>query len=260
MSLPPRQSPIGKRVSLFVTCIIDMIYPQTGLSVVDILEHLGVTVDFPAGQTCCGQPAFNAGYRGDARAVARHFLRTFARSEVIVTPSGSCCAMVRHEYPKLFSDEPMWGELAEQVAGRTWEFTEFITDGLGIHDLGLSLPQPRAFAFHDACHGLRLLGLGDGARQLVANMGNARIVDLPDSDVCCGFGGLFSVKMADISNHMLKAKLTAIMNCAADDIITGDASCLTQMNGGLGRAKATKRVRHIADVLADGLKGGRDEN
>ncbi len=257
MSSTNRSSPIGKRVSLFVTCIIDMIYPQIGLSVVDILEHVGVKVDFPYGQTCCGQPAFNAGYRGDARVVAQQFLRTFAESEVIVTPSGSCCAMVRHEYPKLFADEPRWRQLAEQIAGRTWEFTEFLTNGLGLHDLGLNLPEPKTFAFHDACHGLRLLGLGKSARQLVAAMGNARVVELEDSDVCCGFGGLFSVKMPQISNHMLKAKVAAIIACPADDILTGDASCLTQMNGGLGRAATPKRVRHVAEALAEGLKGKR---
>lgn len=255
MALPDRPSPKGKPVSLFVTCIVDMIYPQTGLSVVDILEHLGIHVDFPSGQTCCGQPAFNAGYRDDARSVARQFLRAFHEAHVIVTPSGSCCAMVRHEFPRLFAEDPIWLPLAEQAAAKTWEFTEYLVDGLGIEDLGAALPSAQSFAFHDACHGLRTLGLGEAARKLLGNVENATICDLTEHDVCCGFGGLFSVKMGNVSNAMLTTKIEHIHESDATTILTGDASCLTQMNGGLSRQGSGKRVRHIADVLAEGLKG-----
>lgn len=248
-----RPSPAGKRVSLFVTCMVDMIYPETGMSVVDILAHLGVEVDFPMSQMCCGQPAFNSGYRNDARAVAEKFLETFATAEVIVMPSGSCSAMVRHEYPTLFEGDATWEPLARRAASITWEFTEFIVDGLGIEDIGLKLPQPQTFAFHDACHGLRLLGLGPASRKLVGNMENATVNELPDADVCCGFGGLFSVKMPGISNAMLQKKVGCINACDADTIITGDVSCMTQMNGGLSRNESSRRVRHVADVLADGL-------
>lgn len=259
MSLLERESPKGKKVSLFVTCIVDMIYPQTGMSVVDILEYLGLEVDFPMEQTCCGQPGFNAGFRADAKTVAKQFLKAFKDAEVIVTPSGSCGAMVIHEYPTLFTPED--GELYEQaqhIASITWEFTEFLVDGLGIERLDLKLPQKETFAFHDACHGLRVLGLSEGGRKLVQGMENAAVVELNECDVCCGFGGLFSVKMPDISNAMLTKKVKNINSSGADTIITGDVSCLTQMNGGLSRQESPKRVMHIADVLAKGLKGAND--
>lgn len=261
MTLSQRPSPLGKRVSLFVTCIVDMVYPQTGLSVVDILEHLGIEVDFPEAQTCCGQPGYNSGYRAEAKQVAIQFLKAFAHAEVIVTPSGSCAAMVRHEYPTLFADDPDWLPQVERIVSITWEFSEFLVDGLGISDLQLKLPQARTFAFHDACHGLRLLKLGSAARTLVGSIENAAVTELTDCDVCCGFGGLFSVKMADVSGAMLQKKMDHINASAADTIITGDASCLTHMNGGLARKGSSKRVAHLADVLAEGLKGAStDEN
>jgi L-lactate dehydrogenase complex protein LldE len=258
MSLPERESPKGKRVSFFVTCIMDMIYPDTGMAVVDILEHLGVEVDFPATQTCCGQPGFNSGYQRESKQVAKQFLRAFKDAEVIVTASGSCGAMVRHEYPTLFADDPEWSALATKMAAITWEITEFIVEGLGITDLKLRLPQKKTFAFHDACHGLRILGLGDHGRTLVENIDNAVVVDLNECDVCCGFGGLFSVKMPDVSNAMLAKKIVNINASSAETIITSDVSCMTQMNGGLSRQNSPKRVCHIADVLAEGLKGKGD--
>lgn len=259
MTLPERESPIGKRVSLFVTCMVDMIYPQTGLSVVDILEHLGIEVNFPTAQTCCGQPGFNAGYRAEARQVASQFLRAFQDAEVIVTPSGSCAAMVRHEYPALFADEPEKLAAAQRMASITWEFTEFLVDGLGITDLNARLPEPCTFAFHDACHGLRILDLGGAGRKLLVNVENATLTELTEADVCCGFGGLFSVKMADVSGAMLQRKMEHIEDSAAQTILTGDVSCLTHMNGGLSRHDSPKRVRHIADVLAEGIRNRKQE-
>lgn len=250
-----RESPVGKPVSLFVTCIVDMIYPQTGMSVVEVLEHLGVTVEFPAAQTCCGQPGFNSGFRREAREVAMQFLRAFEGAQVIVTPSGSCAAMVRHEYPVLFADDPVWEARARKAAAMTWEFSEYLVDGLGITDIGAKLPQKQTFAFHDACHGLRVLGLGKQSRTLLEHVENAEITELNGCDVCCGFGGLFAVKMPDVSNAMLTQKVANINASVADTILTGDASCLTQMNGGLSRQQSGKRVRHLADVLAEGLQG-----
>lgn len=253
MALPARPSPKGKKVSLFVTCIVDMIYPETGMSVVDILEHLNIEADFPQAQTCCGQPAFNSGYHDEAKAVAIQFLTAFAEAEVIVSPSGSCVAMVRHEYPTLFADDDQWREKAEHIASITWELTEFLVDGLGVDDLNLAFPESQTFAFHDACHGLRLLGLGRAGRQLLQKADNANVTELTECDVCCGFGGLFSVKMPNVSNAMLQTKIEHIEDSKAETVITGDASCMTQMNGGLSRTNSTKRVRHIADVLAEGL-------
>lgn len=252
-----RPSPKGKPVSLFVTCIVDMIYPHTGMSVVRILEHLGIEVDFPMAQTCCGQPGFNSGYRDEAKTVAKQFLRAFDGAEVIVSPSGSCVAMVRHEYTTLFADDPEWLPKAERAASITWEFTEYLVDGLGIEDLHLKLPEKQTFTFHDACHGLRLLGLREGARKLMSHVENAEIEEMNECDVCCGFGGLFAVKMPNVSNAMLQAKIANIEAADAETVVTGDASCLTQMNGGLTRKNSDKHVEHIADVLASGLPAGK---
>lgn len=248
-----RPSPLYKPVSLFVTCIVDMIYPHTGVSVVEILEHLGVEVRFPLNQTCCGQMAFNAGFQDDARAVARQFLTAFADAEVIVAPSGSCASMVRHYYPELFKDDPKWRDRAQWAADITWEFTEYLVDGLGITDIGAALP-PTKVAFHHACHGYRLLHLDHQAQALASAVDGVTITELPRADQCCGFGGLFAVKMPEISGAMLEEKVENIERADADVIVTGDASCLTQMNGGLSRSESGKRVVHIADLLARGLK------
>lgn len=183
-------------------------------------------------------------------------MRAFAHAEVIVTPSGSCAAMVRHEYPALYAAAPHQLAQAERMASITWEFSEFIVQGLGITDLNARLPKPESFAFHDACHGLRLLGLGASSRTLLQHVENATVEDLVGCDACCGFGGLFSVKMADISGTMLQRKIDHINECPAQTILTGDVSCMTHMNGGLSKQQSTKRVRHVADVLAEGIKGG----
>ena len=253
MTSEKRESPIGKRVSLFVTCMVDMLYPQTGMAVVIVLEYLGLEVDFPIVQTCCGQPAFNAGYRREARHVAEQFLVAFENAEVIVTPSGSCAAMVRHEYPKLFEADPARRVLAERLAGITWEFTEFLVDGLGITDLGSRLPSPTTFAFHDSCHGLRLMGLGRAGRELVSHIENATIIEMEKHDVCCGFGGLFAVKMADVSGAMLAEKLAYVAECPAQ-VVGVDVSCQTHINGGLEKMGSPRRMRHVADVLAESLE------
>lgn len=256
MALLEREPPQGKRVSLFITCIVDMVYPQTGMSVVDILEYVGVQVDFPMAQTCCAQPAFNAGYRRESKTVAKHFIKAFQDAEVIVTPSGSCGAMVRHEYPRLFtSADGEWYQQAKRMAAITWEFSEYLVNGLGIENLDLTLPQKESFAIHDACHGLRGLRLGKTARGLMRHLGNAELLELNECDVCCGFGGLFSLKMPEVSNAMLMNKVGNINQSQADTIVTGDVSCMTQMNGGLARHQSRKRVLHLADVLAKGLKG-----
>lgn len=248
-----RPSPEGKPVSLFVTCMVDMLYPGTGWSTVELLEHLGVEVEFTPDQTCCGQPAFNAGHRPEARSVAQQFLRAFEGAEVILAPSGSCTAMVRHGFPTLFEDEPALMKKANRIASRTWELTEYIVDGLRRTDLGLRLPAAASFAIHDACHGLRLLNLGAAARALLGEVQRSELVELEDADECCGFGGLFSVKMADVSGAMLRRKIAHIEACGADTVVCGDVSCMAHMNGGLERKGSENRVQHIADVLARGL-------
>ncbi len=221
---------------------------------VRILDRLGVPVRFPLGQTCCGQPAFNGGFRADAAAVARQFLRAFADASVIVTPSGSCATMIRHYYPELFADDPEWRARAEWAAAITWEFTEYLVDGLGVADLGAALPPTRV-AFHDACHGLRELGLKRQARALAAQVAGVTLVEGAGEEQCCGFGGLFAVKMAAISSAMLREKLAAVEAADFDVLLTGDASCLTQINGGLARRGSRRRAVHIAEFLARGLPG-----
>jgi L-lactate dehydrogenase complex protein LldE len=230
-----------------------MLFPETGLSVVKVLEHLGLTVEFPMGQTCCGQPAYNAGYRPQARQVAEQFLRAFAQAEVIVTPSGSCAAMIRHEYPRLFGDDPAQQAAAERLAAITWEFSEFLVDGLRITNLSARLPQPTTFAFHDTCHGLRLLGLGAAGRQLIRQIENASLIELEDHDICCGFGGLFAVKMADVSGAMLEQKMARVNTCPAQ-VLALDVSCQMHINGGLAKTGSPHRLRHLADVLAEALQ------
>ncbi len=256
MSHPIRRpSVIGKPVSLFVTCIVDMIYPNTGMSTVEVLERLGVHVDFPEAQTCCGQMGFNAGYRDDAKAVAKHFLTAFKDAEVIVAPSGSCVSMVRHFYSQLFEDDPQWHDRAAYAASITWELTEYLVDGLGITDIGAALDKPLTIALHDACHGLRSLNLQQQPRALLGNVKNLTVEPLSGADQCCGFGGLFAIKMPDISGAMLNDKIRNINDSKADLIVTCDASCLTQINGGLSRQGCAKRTVHVADVLAGRVDG-----
>ncbi len=253
--LPLRPSPRHKPVSLFVTCIVDTIYPQTGISVVEILEHLGVEVRFPLSQTCCGQPAFNAGFRDDARRVARQFLTAFAGAKVIVTPSGSCASMIRHYYPELFEDDPEWRQRAVWASSITWEFTEYLVDGLGITDLGAKL-SPTTIAFHDACHGHRMMELDEQARKLAQAVEGITVSEMEDADRCCGFGGVFAVKMPEVSGAMLERKIEEIKAAGVDYVVTGDCSCMMQINGGLSRQNQTQRVMHIADLLARGLQNG----
>ena len=240
---------MAPRVALFVTCIVDQLFPDTGEAVLELLERQGLQVGFPEAQTCCGQPAFNSGYQPESRAVARHFLDVFKGYDAIVTPSGSCAAMVRHFYPELFKDQPE-AALATGVARKTWEFTQYLVDVLGVTDLGTSLPKPATAAIHDACHGLRGLGIGSQPRALLRNVRNLTLTPLAGNDQCCGFGGLFAIKMSEISGAMLKDKMNNIETSDAEFIITGDASCLMHINGGLSRAGSKKRVVHVAEVLA----------
>ena len=240
------------KVALFVTCIVDMLFPDAGEAALDILERQGLTVEFPEAQTCCGQPAFNAGFQDDARPVAEHFIDVFAGYDAIVTPSGSCASMVKHYYPELFKQHLRKAE-AVAVAAKTWELTQYLVDVLGVTNLGTSLTKPTRAAIHDACHGYRGLGIDRQPRALLDNVGNLTLTELSGHDQCCGFGGLFSVKMSDISGAMLNDKLTAINATDCDVIITGDASCAMHMNGGLSRNASSKRVVHVAEILAGRL-------
>lgn len=235
-------------VQLFVTCIIDTLYPEVGESVVHVLERAGVRVTFPAGQTCCGQPAFNAGMRAQARAVAIHTIQVFeADPSPVVVPSGSCCAMIRHSYLELFAEDPVWLPRARALAARTYEFTEFLVDVLGVTDLGAR--HSGDLTYHASCHLLRDLGVRQAPRRLLENVRGARLVDLPQGEDCCGFGGVFSVEHPEISAAMLERKIANIEASGAPLVVACDSGCLTNINGGLHRGGKTQRVVHIAQIL-----------
>ncbi|HVX66307.1 MAG TPA: (Fe-S)-binding protein, partial [Bryobacteraceae bacterium] len=181
-----------RRASLFVTCIVDQLFPKVGMAMAEVLERAGWEVDFPEDQTCCGQPAFNTGYRDEARSVARHFLRVFRDAEYIVVPSGSCTSMIAHRYEELFADEPEWLDLARRVAPRVWEFSRFLLEVARVEDVGARLDK--VVTFHDSCHALRELGIKDGPRRLLANVRGLTLREMDTAEECCGFGGTFSVK------------------------------------------------------------------
>lgn len=238
-----------KSVLFFVTCIVDSLYPEIGEAAVSVLERLGVTVEFPEGQTCCGQPAYNAGYRPEARQVAEQFLRVFeAQPDLpIVTPSGSCAAMLVHGNLDLFRDDPALAARAEAIAARTYEFTQYLVDVLGVADVGAHWDG--ALTYHPSCHSLRGLKVVDPPRRLLENVQGATVVPLPGADSCCGFGGLFSVKYGNISSAMLDQKIGGLRASGAATLVTGDASCLMHINGGLSRRRLAQRAVHIAEVL-----------
>jgi L-lactate dehydrogenase complex protein LldE len=247
----PAPSTRPTRVQLLVTCLVDRIFPETGMAVARTLERLGIEVIVPPAQTCCGQPAFNAGYTDDARAMARHTIDVFLASpDPIVIPSGSCGDMVIHQYAALFKNDPVYEARARALASRTYEFTQFLVDVLGVTDVGAVSSE--RLAYHACCHGLRGLNLRDEPRALIAAVGGAGTCTLAESDVCCGFGGLFSVKMADVSSAMLDRKLDRIEESGADAVVVTDVSCGMHMAGGLRRRGSRVSVRHIADVLAPG--------
>lgn len=240
------------RVQLLVTCLIDRFFPETGHSVVQLLERAGVTVEVPDLQTCCGQPAFNAGYTDEARALARHTIDVLSASDApVVIPSGSCGDMVIHQYAQLLADEEAYAHRARALAARTYELTTFLVDVLGITDVGAA--SPCRLAYHECCHALRGLGVHEQPLTLLCHVQGEGTRPLAEADVCCGFGGLFSVKMADISSAMLARKLDAIEASGADVVAVTDVSCAMHMNGGLRRRGSRVRVRHIADILAGGI-------
>jgi L-lactate dehydrogenase complex protein LldE len=237
-----------RRVALFATCIIDQVHPEIAAATVAILERLGVTVSFPAGQTCCGQPAFNAGYHTDARAMAARTLGTLRDVGDVVVPSGSCVTMIRVHYPELFATDAERHAAALDLAGRTYELTEYLVDVLGVTDVGAEFAAK--LTVHDACHALRELGIRQQPRALLANVRGARVTEMPDAERCCGFGGLFAIKLGAVSEAMAADKTAGIAATAADFAVTTDASCMLQINGRLSREDSRCRVLHIAQVLA----------
>jgi L-lactate dehydrogenase complex protein LldE len=236
------------KVSLFVTCLVDQLWSSVGMSTVAVLRRVGCEVEFDDRQTCCGQPAFNTGYRNEARRVARRFIEVFeeSKAEAIVSPSGSCTAMVHH-FAELFSDEPSWRARAEAVAARTHELSSFLIRVLQIDDVGASWEGK--LTWHDACHGLRDLHIKSEPRRLIRNVRGAEFVELENAESCCGFGGTFSVKYPEISVAILDQKIEAIERAGVQAVISGDASCLMQIGGRLSRKRSNVRVMHLAELL-----------
>ena len=237
-----------ERVSLFVTCMVDQLFPKVGIAMADVLERLGYQVDFPENQTCCGQPAFNSGYWQEARTVARHFLDTFEKSERIVVPSGSCTAMIVHHFAEMFQKEPETLARVHALEKRVWEFATFLTQVAGVEDVGARFNG--VVTFHDGCHALRELGVKAAPRRLLAQVRGLELREMSPAEECCGFGGTFSVKFPELSGAMAVTKIDAITRTGASTVVSLDPSCLMQIQGVLSRAGSNIRTLHLAEVLA----------
>ena len=245
MSSPKTPKP---RVALFVTCLVDLIRPSVGFAAVKLLEDAGCTVEVPV-QTCCGQPAYNSGDRGTTRDLAERMIEAFRGYDYVVAPSGSCAGMVKAHFPELFADDPNWLPKADALAARTYELTSFLVDVMGVTQV--DSPFRGEVTYHDSCSGLRELGVRAQPRLLLKSIPDLTLVELPESDVCCGFGGTFAVKYADISNAIVEAKAENIAATGAPVLLAGDLGCLLNMAGKLQREGRGVQVRHVAEVLAD---------
>jgi L-lactate dehydrogenase complex protein LldE len=236
------------RVALFVTCLVDLFRPTIGFAALKLLEDAGCVVDVPEAQTCCGQPAYNSGDKADAKAVARGVIAAFEGYDHVVAPSGSCAGTIRTHYPSLFSDEPEWAGRADALAKKTFELVSFLTDILGVTSVAAA--HSGSVTYHDSCSGLRELGIQRQPRQLLRSVAGLELRELPDADVCCGFGGTFCVKYPDISNAIVEEKTQLIAATGAETLLAGDLGCLLNMAGKLKREGRATKSRHVAEVLA----------
>jgi L-lactate dehydrogenase complex protein LldE len=228
--------------------MVDQLFPKVGVAMADVLERIGYQVDFPEGQTCCGQPAYNSGYRAEARTVARHFLDTFEACETIVVPSGSCTSMVVHHFADLFQKDPENLARVRAMEKKVWEFSTFLTEVAGARDVGARLED--IVTFHDGCHALRELGIRNAPRRLLAHVRGLELREMEPAEECCGFGGTFSVKFAELSGAIARTKIEAILRTGANTVVSVDPSCLMQIQGALSRAGLSVRTMHLAEVLA----------
>jgi L-lactate dehydrogenase complex protein LldE len=236
------------RVSLFVTCVVDQLFPRVGLAMAEVLERIGCKIDFPEAQTCCGQPAYNTGYRDEARRVAKHFLSVFREAEYVVVPSGSCTSMIVHHFADIFQKEPRWMEQVHRLEPRVWEFSKFLLEVAGVQDVGARLD--RVVTYHDSCHALRDLHVKEGPRRLLSHVRGLTLREMDVSEECCGFGGTFSVKFPEVSGGMARTKIDSILRTAAEVVVSIDSSCLMQIQGALSRAGLPIGTMHLAEVLA----------
>lgn len=235
-------------VALFVTCLVDLFRPTVGFAAAKLLEDAGCRVTVPVGQTCCGQPAYNMGDRGDARRIAARVLKNFEKFDYVVAPSGSCAAMIRVHYPALFENDKKRAEKARALAERTYELTSFMTDVLGRR--AVVARNDRTCTLHDSCSGMRELGIREQPRSLLRSVFGLELLELPESEVCCGFGGTFCVKYPELSNRMVEDKVANIRETGADMVLAGDLGCLLNIAGKLRRNGIKIEARHIAEVLA----------
>lgn len=233
-------------VSLFIPCLVDQLYPEIGLHMANVLRRAGMQVEYDQRQTCCGQPAFNTGYRDEARRVAEHFLEVFARKEAIVAPSGSCVAMVRNFYPTLFANHARLAE-ATGLGKRVFEFSEFLVQHLGVTALGARFPH-KVF-FHNSCHSYRELRLQNEPLALLRNVQDLQLLETNEEPVCCGFGGLFSFKFAPIASSMAASRLHYFQAQGAEAVVTNDPGCLMQMRREAQRRGSGLQILHLAEVL-----------
>ncbi len=236
------------RISLFVTCVVDQLFPRAGLAMAEVLEGLGYDVDFPEAQTCCGQPAFNSGYHAPAHGMARHFLNVFKDSEYVVVPSGSCTSMISHHYEELFEHEPEALAEVRRLTPRVWEFSKFLLEVAQVDDVGASFPG--VVTYHDSCHALRDLGIKTGPRRLLSKVRGLTLREMDACEECCGFGGTFSVKFPEISGGMARTKIESIKRTQASTVVSIDSSCLMQLQGAIARAGLPIRTMHLAEILA----------
>ena len=235
------------QASLMITCLGDAFFPDVGVATVTLLRRLGVRVDFPEAQTCCGQPHFNSGYHDEARALARHTITAFAKAPLVITPSGSCAAMVKLEYPELFHDDPAWHARAQDLANRTHELSDFLVNVMKTEDVGAHFDG--SVTYHMACH-LRGLGLTTEPIRLIQKVRGLQYIPLERLDECCGFGGSFAVRYPGISGAMVNDKTTFIEKTAVDAVVATDAGCLMNIGGCLNRRGAKVRILHLAELLA----------
>ena len=236
------------RVALFVTCLVDLFRPSVGFAAVQLLEDAGCVVDVPRNQTCCGQPAYNQGDRGDAVGLARRAIDALQVYDYVVVPSGSCAGMLKQHYPELFPEGSREGESARELAGRTYELVSFLTDVMGV--IGVDAEFPARATYHDACAGLRELGIKQQPRLLLQSVRGLELIELPDAEVCCGFGGTFCVKYPEISTRMVDDKAAGVAATGADVVLAGDLGCLMNIAGRLSRLGSPIEARHVAEVLA----------
>ena len=238
------------RVALFITCVNDTLFPDTGRATVQVLERLGHEVVFPLEQTCCGQMHANSGYQLEALPLVRRFVRVFGEFDAVVCPSGSCAAMVHDQYPRLasLSGDAELASAVEALAPRVHELSQFLVEVLGLDDVGAYFPH--RVTYHPTCHSLRLLKVGDAPLRLLRNVRGLRLVELPEATTCCGFGGTFAIKNADTSTAMLADKLRFVVGTGAEVCAALDNSCLMHIGGGLSRQRAGVRTVHLAEILA----------